>query len=332
MKKQTKVTLIALSTTLFTFLHADVILNHYETKHPYANNENVTKTLSIPGASSIDVTIKGEVENHYDFVTITGIDKKERKYTGQIDKTFTLSGSTATIHFTSDSSVTKNGFSVDAKRHIEAGATHFETAHPYANNFKGEKKELTIPGAEYLYVNIKGEVENHYDKILITEPSGKVGVYTGKLNEQFKVKGDAIDVQLVSDGSINKHGVTVDVTDKKKVTVESMHDTEAYISDPCVFEITLSEKPQEEVTLPYSFKNINAIDTDYDNQPKFDTQKDGAMVKLGNNNTIITKGTKSFKLYVISPVLPPRNNRPQEIQYELIVGGKTAKCTLINKF
>jgi len=108
MKKQTKVALIALSTTLFTFLHADVMLKHYETAHPYANNENVTKTLSVPGASSLRVSIRGELENNYDNVTIAN-----RTFTGSIDENFTISGDTATMHFTSDSSVTKNGFSVD---------------------------------------------------------------------------------------------------------------------------------------------------------------------------------------------------------------------------
>jgi len=69
----------------------------------------------VPGASSIVVNLKGVLENNYDFVTITGTDKVERKYTGDMDKNITLSGNTATIHFTSDSSVTKNGFSVDVE-------------------------------------------------------------------------------------------------------------------------------------------------------------------------------------------------------------------------
>jgi len=326
MKKQTKVTLIALSTTLFTFLYAADTTEansttHYETAHRYANNENVTKVLSIPGASALKVTIKGELEKSYDFVSIQGVtfeDNETRRFTGLIDESFTIPGDEVDMLFTSDSSITKNGFSVDVEpSNINNSSSHFETAHPYKDNTTSEEKILTIPGAEHLFVTIKGEVENHYDRILITEKSGKTGFYTGKLNEEFQVKGDSVTVQFISDGSTHKSGVTVDVTDKK-IKVESIGNAEQYEGDKLTHHVTLNAIPTTPVELSFTIENNTTEDNDYEHGPIIPDEYKDYVTVSDDNKTLTVVDVKEFDLKIQS-TKEGGSTEPDEF-YNIIIG------------
>ena len=76
----------------------------YETAHTYANNEDESGQISIPGASCMTVSLTGELENNYDFITIDGT-----QYTGALDKSFKVQKDSVEYHFTTDYSVTKDG-------------------------------------------------------------------------------------------------------------------------------------------------------------------------------------------------------------------------------
>ena len=79
---------------------------------PYDNNSNTTTTLSIPNAQGLTITVSGNTENGYDFVYITDSSGNTQRFDGSINNTYTVTGSSITIRFTSDYSVTTSGVTV----------------------------------------------------------------------------------------------------------------------------------------------------------------------------------------------------------------------------
>ena len=94
--------------------------NRFETKHPYANNLNIEKTIysaktfsskALPPVNSV-LRIKGETEANYDFVTIMSSDGQDLgKYDGIIDEEFDIPNGErgVKIKFESDDIVPKGG-------------------------------------------------------------------------------------------------------------------------------------------------------------------------------------------------------------------------------
>ena len=80
----------------------------------YGNNANITDTLSIPGATSLTVTVTGNTELNYDFLYIyNSSNVLQGTFSGSgINETFTVAGSSINILFTSDDSVTASGVTV----------------------------------------------------------------------------------------------------------------------------------------------------------------------------------------------------------------------------
>ncbi len=89
----------------------------YTDPSPYTNNTDITDTLSIPDARSLDVTISGTTERGYDFLYITDSQGNERRFHGNLSGTFTVPGSTITIRLTTDGSVTKEGPYISIAKH-----------------------------------------------------------------------------------------------------------------------------------------------------------------------------------------------------------------------
>ena len=81
----------------------------YETGTHYANNIDETIVLSILDAERLLVSITGKVEADYDFIYITDEKGVERIYTGALNESFLISGSSTTVRFVSDRSVTDEG-------------------------------------------------------------------------------------------------------------------------------------------------------------------------------------------------------------------------------
>ncbi len=72
----------------------------------YQNNQTLTETLSVPNASSLTVTVSGVTESRYDYITIADSNGVQlQSLSGNINTTFTASGSSVRVTFTSDSSV-----------------------------------------------------------------------------------------------------------------------------------------------------------------------------------------------------------------------------------
>jgi len=83
---------------------------------PYTNNADDTETLSIAGATELEVTITGDIEFHntcgFDYVTITP-DAGHGKYCGNgINDTFTVNAGSISLAFHSDTSDVENGVTV----------------------------------------------------------------------------------------------------------------------------------------------------------------------------------------------------------------------------
>jgi len=84
---------------------------------PYENNSDDSTSLSIDGATELTVTIQGTLEDPwrgrcYDYVTITDEAGDSQEFCGSIDSTYTVSGSSISISFHSDYSVTESGATV----------------------------------------------------------------------------------------------------------------------------------------------------------------------------------------------------------------------------
>ncbi len=89
-----------------------------ETSHPYANNEDQTWTITHPGAVTMSLHFTSfNTENGYDFVSLSDADGNEwATYDGDLGEfnSIAIDGDTIVVHFTSDASVTRDGFSIDS--------------------------------------------------------------------------------------------------------------------------------------------------------------------------------------------------------------------------
>ncbi len=85
-----------------------------ESEHPYTDNMNATKTITVPGAKFIRVKVaKYDLEQGYDYVRIAdGAGNTIEKVTGQGVNYTTdyIEGNTVTINFVTDRSMTKWGY------------------------------------------------------------------------------------------------------------------------------------------------------------------------------------------------------------------------------
>jgi len=88
----------------------------YTDPSPYENYSDATETLSIPGATSLNVTISGTVEYEddcsYDYVRIADSDGNAKTFCGAINETYTVPGDTISLYFHSDYSVVESGVTV----------------------------------------------------------------------------------------------------------------------------------------------------------------------------------------------------------------------------
>jgi len=195
----------------------------YTTGQPYVNNTDDIQELMIYHTPALKVTINGEVEEDYDKIFITDSRGYTTEYTGALNEEFIVPGNRITVRFTSDGSVVKEGAIVYIERFYPDKITTYKTGHPYENNVN-QAQGLFINNASALKVTISGEVEQNYDKIIITDSTGNITEYTGVLNEEFIVPGNRITVRFTSNGSIVKEGVVVHI-EESGLSSESTYET-----------------------------------------------------------------------------------------------------------
>ena len=95
----------------------------FESEHPYKNDEEIEKTITIPGAKFIRVVVKKyEIENRYDNLhVIDGNGNIVQSISGQGEdyQTEYVEGDSLTLKFESDASVSKWGFVVEEVEYIQ---------------------------------------------------------------------------------------------------------------------------------------------------------------------------------------------------------------------
>lgn len=106
--------LISTSTTLFatSWVVDATTTTAYTSPSPYDNYSDITTTLSISGAAALEVTISGETESNYDFLYITDESGNTQSFDGTLNETITIIGSSITLRFSSDYSVTRDGVTI----------------------------------------------------------------------------------------------------------------------------------------------------------------------------------------------------------------------------
>ena len=78
----------------------------YTDPTPYGDNVDITETLTSPtNSTNIEVTVSGNTESNFDFVYITDSAGNTQQYDGSISDTYSATGPSVTIRFTSDGSV-----------------------------------------------------------------------------------------------------------------------------------------------------------------------------------------------------------------------------------
>lgn len=91
----------------------------------YGHNQDIRKTLHIPGASSLTVTVVGNTERNYDFFYIYNENgDEEKKLHGAILETFTVVGSSIEARLKTDSSVSASGVSISISD--DGGSNEFD--------------------------------------------------------------------------------------------------------------------------------------------------------------------------------------------------------------
>lgn len=88
----------------------------------------------------------------------------------------------------------------------------FESEHPYKEN-SSVKKTISVPGAKYMRVKFaKYDLESGYDFVRMTDTKGGVIEKVSGTGENYVteyVEGDSLQLEFVSDRSINKWGFVV---------------------------------------------------------------------------------------------------------------------------
>ncbi len=94
----------------------------WESEHPYADNANISKSITVPGAKFVRVVVKQyDIESGYDFLhvqngegqTMDSISGEGSNYTSEF-----VRGDTVNLNFTSDGSQTKFGFIIEEIQYI----------------------------------------------------------------------------------------------------------------------------------------------------------------------------------------------------------------------
>ena len=125
----------------------------YTDPSPYTNNSDATETLSISGATMLEVHISGETEDeancNYDYVEITDGNGDTRRFCGNIDETYLAAGPNVDLLFHSDGGVVASGVSVSiAIPQARAESDSYETPINTTLNIDAADGVLSNDGGE----------------------------------------------------------------------------------------------------------------------------------------------------------------------------------------
>ena len=165
--------------------------NSFETGE-YENNSFIRKTLLIPDATKIRVSIQGESEKNLDFLKIYDFNYKlVKRISGEINTTFEIDSPSIIVEFNSDNSVTKHGIDVKIEKietnssvaNFSIGALNKRGIYNYNSNAYIQKT-LLLPNANSAELIIEGNTELNYD-VLNVKISNQQKRYSGEISEKL---------------------------------------------------------------------------------------------------------------------------------------------------
>ncbi|MBT7307224.1 MAG: PKD domain-containing protein, partial [Gammaproteobacteria bacterium] len=114
----------------------------------YSNSENRSQLLTIPGASSLTVTVVGETERSFDYFYVYDSNGTQlQRYHGSISDTFTVAGDSITARLTSDSSVTRNGVTITVQGDGANGISSYSWSSSDGQMATGQSASLLFESA-----------------------------------------------------------------------------------------------------------------------------------------------------------------------------------------
>jgi len=154
--------------------------------------------------------IGGEIEANHDFLNISDPSGKVlAELTGDLHDELLVDGNCIIAHFTSNGSVTKDGFAITVEDNNGRIPSIWRKM-PYENN-EDETRQLCLDGVEKVGIILRGEIEANYDFLIITDNSGKeIAKLTGRLDNIIDLEeGNCITVHFTSNGSVTKEGFNI---------------------------------------------------------------------------------------------------------------------------
>lgn len=183
-----------------------------QTAHPYTNNYFDVAKISRPFADRIRVHFDYiETETGDDYVNTSAGDNWSGNYYDVWSSW--VNASELSVDFSSDGSVTRNGFKIDKIQYEPSDSytgviNELDSPHNYSNNYN---KTWTIKraGASKIRVHFsKIDTENNYDYLRSSGGDQWSGYYTDTWSSW--ITGDTIDVTLTSDFSVTDWGFKID--------------------------------------------------------------------------------------------------------------------------
>jgi len=185
----------------------------------YPPNQDVSQTLSVPGAQNLAVTINGSLVQG-DFLIITDQSGNViRQLTGSLTQSFNVVGSQIKVQFHGTSFYgggSTNGVTLSVSATTSPASTFAIGAnYGWLSSIGDYSQTLSVPGAQNLAVTINGSLVQG-DFLIITDQSGNViRQLTGSLTQSFNVVGSQIKVQFHGTsfyGGGSTNGVTLSVS------------------------------------------------------------------------------------------------------------------------
>ena len=203
----------------------------------YPPNQDVSQTLSVPGAQNLAVTINGSLVQG-DFLIITDQSGNViRQLTGSLTQSFNVVGSQIKVQFHGTSFYgggSTNGVTLSVSATTSPASTFAIGAnYGWLSSIGDYSQTLSVPGAQNLAVTINGSLVQG-DFLIITDQSGNViRQLTGSLTQSFNVVGSQIKVQFHGTsfyGGGSTNGVTLSVGAASALAPDTTPDQLSFVS------------------------------------------------------------------------------------------------------
>ena len=177
----------------------------------YQNDQDISKILTVSGASSVSLHLVGNTEAGWDFVWVyDGNDNLIGKYTGNINETIIIDGDTVRVRLVTDDGITSSGISATLSS-VNQGSTY------YISSANGDDTNIGTQRTEAFKTVQKAlDVASAGDTIIITQ-----GIYneklevknSGEISKPIMIKGE--EGAVIDGTGFSKEALTIDFDSTK---------------------------------------------------------------------------------------------------------------------